>query len=182
MALESFTAELATALDAHDVACFMLALNDQNDDVWRQATKALGPIAQSRDVAFVLLGHDYLVLDVEADGAHIEGSVEAGRASLPDDRIVGAGCGSSRHDAMIAGEAGADYVAFGPPSPDAQACLTWWQMMMEPPCVALGCQSVQQAVAAAEAGADFVALNYELWSDSASLAEIAAAVAKITRH
>jgi thiamine-phosphate pyrophosphorylase len=154
---------LTPALDAGDIACLLL----------RDATPASRPLveaAQARDVAVLIEDDAELAQRLDADGVHLGpgGRVQATRKALPEDAIVGAYCGRSRHDAMVAGEAGADYVAFaGRPesdlAPAEPALLTWWQTMMELPCVAMGPVEVADAGALAEAGADFVALEGGVW-------------------
>ncbi|MEM9234578.1 MAG: thiamine phosphate synthase, partial [Pseudomonadota bacterium] len=111
-----------------------------------------------------------------ADGVHLgqeDGSIKDARALLGDDAIIGATCHDSRHLAMVAGEQGADYVAFGAfhatatkpteykPEPDI---LTWWQELMEIPCVAIGGINVENAAQLVQAGADFLAVSSGIWA------------------
>ena len=151
-------------LDAGDVACFQLDLAAADDEAWRRAAAALAPLCQGRDVAFLLNGHGHLVAETGADGMHVQGPVKGLRAKLPKDAILGAGCGLSRHDAMVAGEQGADYVSFGPWGPEAAEILGVWQETMELPCVAAGGLDAETAAAAKAAGADFVLLRSAVWS------------------
>jgi len=173
-----FADALAAALDAGDVACFLLALEGADDAMWRSACERLVPVARSRDVAFLLKDRLALVRETGADGSHIDGDPGDAREQLPEDAILGAGCGLSRHAAMIAGEAGADYVAFGPWGTECADHLTWWQAVMEPPCVAWPAPAAD----AAGAGADFVVPDTLFWPDpvavQAQVREAAAAVAK----
>lgn len=171
---------LAATLDAGDVACFQLDLADGDDDAWRAAAQVLMPLCQERDVAFLLNGHPHLVAETGADGVHVQGPVKGLRRRLPDGVILGAGCGLSRHEAMEAGEAGADYVSFGPWSEEAAGLLSWWQSVMELPCVAAGGITSRNAAEAARAGADFLLLRSAVWDTSdapAALAGIAEALA-----
>jgi len=170
---------LGAALDAGDVACFLLALDDADDGMWRRACdRLIGPI-QERGVAFLLREHAHLVDATGADGIHTDESIADLPETLAHGMIRGAGCGLSRHDAMIAGELGADYVAFGPWCNEAADHLSWWQALMEPPCIAWGCENPDDAAEAARAGADFVALGGRSWPDSETIAEAAAAIAKL---
>jgi thiamine-phosphate pyrophosphorylase len=141
---------------------------------------------QARDVAFLLNGHVHLVAPTGADGSHVDGPIRGLRKKLPGDAILGAGCGLSRHDAMVAGEAGADYVAFGPWGPDAAEHLAWWQETMELPCVALGLPDPLSAQAAARSGADFVVLGDAVWDcergAASAVSSLTAAIAKATSH
>ena len=164
---DAFSGALARALDAGDVACFLLALDGAGDDVWRRACERLVPLTHSRGAAFLLKDRAPLVADTGADGVHVEGPVRPARGRLPPDAILGAGCGLSRHAAMLAGEAGADYVAFGPWGRDAAELLGWWQAVMEPPCVA----QAAPAREAAGAGADFVMLDRSVWTRPDTVAE-----------
>lgn len=73
---------------------------------------------------------------------------------------------------MVAGEAGADYVAFGPffPSPAAgeivpvdPEILTWWTTVAAVPCVAWGGVTLENCAPLIEAGADFLAVSAAVW-------------------
>lgn len=101
------------------------------------------------------------------------------RAKLPKDAILGAGCGLSRHDAMVAGEQGADYVSFGPWGPEAAEVLGWWQETMELPCVAAGGITAGNAAEVARAGADFVLLRSAVWDAKDAPATLARILASL---
>jgi thiamine-phosphate pyrophosphorylase len=160
----AFIDVLAATLDAADVACFQLYLCDADDETYSAVARALAPVCQERDVAFLLNARHHLVAATGADGVHVQGPVKGLRRKLPEGAILGAGCGHSRHEAMEAGEAGADYVSFGPWGPEAAEALTWWQLMMELPCVAAGGLDLDNAAAAKVAGADFVLLRSAVWN------------------
>ncbi len=156
-------ARLAAALDGGDVACVLLAGADA-------AAGELVRTAQDREVAALVPDDAELAKRLGADGVHLRpgAPVAAARKALPEDRIVGAACANSRHDAMLAGEAGADYVAFqgreGDPTAPADAeILRWWQVMMTVPCVAMGPIALGDTGDMARAGADFVALDGAVW-------------------
>ena len=162
-----FAETLAAALGAGDVACLQLRLKDVSDEEIAQATQTLMPIAHAHDVAFILNDRPDLARDLGTDGVHIgqeDASYDEARNVLGPDRIVGVTCHNSRHLAMVAGEAGADYVAFGAffPSPTKQAktqadpaLLTWWSELFEIPCVAIGGINVDNCGELIRAGADF---------------------------
>ena len=170
----AFTVDLAAALDAGDVACLRLALDGGDDDI-RRACEHLVPVCRDRDVAFLLSGKSHLVDDTGADGIHAQGSVEGLRAALPAGAILGAGCGLSRHDAMVAGELEADYVSFGPMGRELAEIVVWWNQMVVLPCVAEGIADVAQAAQAVEAGADFLALGATIWGHGDGPAKAVAA-------
>lgn len=159
---QPFVEPLCAALDAGDVACLRLELEADDDGV-RRAAEHLIPPCQSRDVALLLAGRAHLVGETGADGVHKEGAVDGLRDALPAGAILGAGCGHSRHDALVAGELGADYVSFGPMEPEAAAIVAWWNEMVVLPCVAEGISDTATALDAAEAGADFLALGQAVW-------------------
>lgn len=172
----AFAPQLAEALDAGDVACLQLRLKDVDDDAIRRACDTLRPLAQSRDVAFVLNDRPDLAAETGCDGVHI-GQKDAGYAEarrvLGPERIVGVTCHDSRHLAMTAAEQGADYVAFGAfhptttkPSPyrPEPEILTWWQELMETPCVAIGGITPENGRPLVEAGADFLAVVTAVWN------------------
>ncbi|MCS5604648.1 MAG: thiamine phosphate synthase, partial [Alphaproteobacteria bacterium] len=112
----AFAEHLRAALDEGDVACLQLRLKDVDDDVIRQAVEALMPITQKYDVSFLVNDRPDLAAELGADGCHVgqqDTPYAQARSILGADQIVGVTCHNSRHLAMEAGEAGADYVAFG---------------------------------------------------------------------
>ena len=120
-ALEAFAAALTAALDAGDVACLQLRLKGPADappapEAVRRATRALLPITQAHDVAFLMNDFPELAAELGCDGVHVgqtDTPYKDARRIVGADAIVGVTCHDSRHLAMEAGEAGADYVAFG---------------------------------------------------------------------
>ncbi|RIK94335.1 MAG: thiamine phosphate synthase [Proteobacteria bacterium] len=173
---EVFAKDLEAALAGGDVACLQLRLKDVSDDAVRQAAKVLMPIAHAHDVAFLINDRPDLAAMVNADGAHVgqeDASYQEARRILGPNRIVGVTCHDSRHLAMVAGEQGADYVAFGAFYPTATKTpktaadpeiLRWWSEMFEVPCVAIGGITVDNARPLIEAGADFLAVTAGVWA------------------
>lgn len=165
-----FHDQLAAALDAGDVACVQLRLKDASDDEIRRAIDLLRPVAQDRDVAFIVNDRPDLAAQAGCDGAHIGQEdmpyAEARRLMGPD-AIIGVTCHDSRHLALDAAEAGADYVAFGAfypttaklakgkPEPEI---LEWWADIMTVPVVAIGGIFPHNVAPLVLAGADFVAV------------------------
>jgi thiamine-phosphate pyrophosphorylase len=184
----SFAASLETALRAADVAAVLLRLAEADERTLINRIKALAPLVQSKGVALVLDGHADIVARAGADGAHLSGidALKAAIGALKPDRIVGAGGLQSRDDAMMAGEAGADYVMFGEPDragrrPFFAAVVervAWWAELFEPPCVGYA-DSLDEVARLAQAGADFVALGDGLWIN-APAAAVAAAAERLT--
>ena len=174
--LAGFGRVLAQALDAGDVAALQIRLKDVPDAVIAASVDALAPIAQARDVAVILNDRPELAARLGCDGVHIgqeDGTYAEARRLMGRDRIVGVTCHDSRHLAMEAAEAGADYVAFGAMFPTSTKAaktrceletLTIWQETMETPCVAIGGITVATAREVARAGADFVAVSAGVWS------------------
>jgi thiamine-phosphate pyrophosphorylase len=181
--------DLDAALDAGDVAAVLLRLEAADERTLINRTKAIAAIVQRRDVALLLDGRDDLVARAGADGVHLTG-VEALTAALPTvkpARIAGAGGLRSRHDAMVAGEAGTDYVMFGEPDsrgsrPSLAAVLervAWWAELLEVPCIGYA-GSLDEVAPLAKAGADFVALGDWLWTHAdGPVAAVAAAQASL---
>lgn len=169
-----FAGVLMEAFKGGDVASFQLRLKDVSDDEIRRATDMLRPIVQAHGAAFLLNDRPDLAAELGCDGVHVgqeDAPYAQARKALPDG-IVGVTCHDSRHLAMEAGEAGADYVAFGAffptktKDPKTQAdieLLRWWSQMMVVPCVAIGGITVQNAPALVEAGADFLAVAAGVW-------------------
>lgn len=170
-----FRDTLAAALDAGDVACLQLRLKGASRDAVKRAIEELRPVAQARDVAFLLNDDATLAAETGCDGAHLgqeDGDHAAGRMALSG-RILGITCHDSRHLAMTAGEMGADYVAFGAFFPTGTKEVThhatpdllrWWSEMMEIPCVAIGGITALNCAPLVQAGADFLAVVGAVWN------------------
>ncbi|MBO0712798.1 MAG: thiamine phosphate synthase [Acetobacteraceae bacterium] len=171
----AFARDLEAVLAAGDVAAVLLRLTEADQRTTINRIKNVAAIVHCRDIALLVDGRPEIVARADADGAHLTG-IEALRAALPTlkpGRIAGAGGLHSRHDAMLAGEADADYVMFGEPDhggsggrPSLESLverLTWWAELFQPPCIgyAAGKDEVR---ALAEAGADFVALGEWIWT------------------
>jgi len=170
-----FTQHLPALLAAADVAAVLLRLTPTDERSMIQRVKALAPVIQKAGAAALLDGHFELVARAGADGANLIG-IDAMQEALPTlkpDRILGVGGLMTRHDAMVAGEAGADYVLFGEPDatgerPSAEAIcerLDWWAELFEPPCVGYA-TTMDEANLFAAAGADFVLVGDFIWQDS----------------
>ncbi len=152
-----------------------LRLKGASDAEIRRAALALKPVAQERGVAFILNDRPDLAAETGADGVHIGADDMAyaeARALVGPDAIVGASCYASRHDAILAAEAGADYVAFGAffptrtKEPRARAeieLLSWWSEIMTVPCVAIGGITPENCAPLVRAGADFLAVLSAVW-------------------
>ena len=186
----AFAPRLEQALSGGDVAALQIRLKDAPDAQIAEAARVLAPIAQAAGVAVILNDRPDLAARLGLDGVHVGQDdapyAEARRAVGPD-RIVGVTCHDSRHLAMEAAEAGADYVAFGAFFPTATKhastradpeLLRIWQETMQAPCVAIGGITAQNAAPLAAAGADFLAVCAGVWSDPEGPA---AAVAALNR-
>ena len=87
---------------------------DQHEAAARAAP--LQAICAAHDVAFIVNDSVALAKRLKADGVHLgqdDGSPKEAREELGREAQIGVTCHASRHMAMEAGEAGADYVAFG---------------------------------------------------------------------
>ena len=182
----SFLRELRTALAAGDVAALLLRLEAADERTLINRAKSVAAVVQRRDVALLLDDHPELAARAGVDGAHLFGisALTEAIGALKPDRIAGAGGLRSRHDAMLAGEAGADYVMFGDPDgrgsrPPLEATterLGWWSQLFEPPCVGYA-GSNDEIAPLAQAGADFIALGEWLWIQNEGPAAAIAAAA-----
>jgi thiamine-phosphate pyrophosphorylase len=173
----AFALQLQAALDAGDVACLQLRLKDVDDDAIRRAAEVLRPIAQSRDVAFIMNDRPDLALATDSDGVHVgqeDTSYADARKLLGPDKIVGVTCYNSRDLAIDAAEAGADYVAFGgffrSTTKDTRRIagndpeiLTWWSETTTVPCCAIGGITPENCGVLVKAGADFLAVIAAVW-------------------
>jgi thiamine-phosphate pyrophosphorylase len=168
---------LASALDAGDVGAVQLRLKDADDATWRRAIDALRPVAQSRNVAFLLNDRPDLAVAHGCDGAHVgqhDTPALVARKVLGE-LTLGVTCHNSRDLAFAAGDDGADYVAFGAFFPsttkDVGATLAdvetlrWWAEIAELPSVAIGGITPDNCAPLVQAGADFVAVVSAVWSN-----------------
>ena len=175
----AFATQLAAAMAAADVAAVLLRLAEADERTQINRAKTICPIVQERGAALLIDGHADLVARAGADGAHLTGmaAFEEALERLKPERIVGVGGLSSRHDAMVAAEAGADYVMFGEPDaagerPAFDAIkerVAWWAELFEMPCVGYAA-SLDEVAPLVQAGADFVALGDWLWRDASAVA------------
>ena len=180
--LSAFPDELARVLDAHEVACIRLDLATRDEDRISRAADACRQVAHTRDVALVITDHIVLAERLGLDGVHLSDGarpVRAARKSLGPDAIVGSFCGTSRHDGMTAGEAGADYVSFGPVGQntlgDGRAAepelFQWWTEMIELPVVAEGALDIA-SVETLATSTDFFGIGEEIWRDDDPAGEL----------
>ncbi len=170
-----FPDRLAAAASGGDVACLQLRLKDTRDEDILAAAEAILPVAQAHDIALLINDRPDLAAKAGADGVHIgqgDATYAEARAVVGADAIVGVTCHNSRHLAMEAADAGADYVAFGaffdsptkPPKFRAEAdLLVWWSDFIEVPCVAIGGITAENCAPLVKAGADFVAVVSAVW-------------------
>ncbi len=189
MDLETFPDQMARILDAAEIACIRLALAAKDEDSIGRAADALRAVAHERDVAVVIETHFRMAERHGLDGVHLPDGVRSirdARKLLGADAIVGAFCGTSRHDGMNAGEAGADYVAFGPVGatalgtglPADRELFAWWSEMIEVPVVAEG--GLTDALVMDYAGiTDFFAIGAEIWRKPDPLAALKALIAPL---
>ena len=178
--IAAFTRELDAALDAGDVASLQIRLKSHEgvaapDHHILELGRHIVPRAQDRGVAVLVNDRPDLAVELGADGVHIgqqDMAYARARKLVGEGAIIGVTCHDSRHLAMEAGEAGADYVAFGafyptvtkvPATRAEPELLTWWQQMMELPCVAIGGITAENARPLVEAGADFLAVSAGVW-------------------
>lgn len=186
-----FVDALSVALDAGPVAAFQLRMKGASDDEILREAARLMPICGAREVAFIVNDRADLAAQLGADGVHLgqtDGSVAAARKLLGVDRQIGVTCHNSRHLAMEAGEAGADYVAFGAfyPTSTKEAptradpeILDWWSTLFEIPCVAIGGITPDNAAPLVRAGADFLAVCSSVWQHPEGPAAAAAAFQRV---
>jgi len=171
--LSTFPDLLARVLDTEKVSCVRLEMATRDEDKLARAADTLREVTHARDIALVLSEHRMLVERLGLDGVHLTDgprSVRDARKLLGEDAIVGSFCGTSRHDGMSAGEAGADYVCFGPVTPSAlgdgsyaeQEMFEWWSEVIEVPVVAEGGLDAAR-IAQLAPFTDFFAFGEEVW-------------------
>lgn len=189
----AFPERLARALDAAPVAAFQFRVKGIDEHAAAALAEPLQRICADRGVAFVVNDSIALSRRLGADGVHLgqsDGSVAEARARLGREAQIGVTCHASRHLAMEAGEAGADYVAFGAFFPTTTKAvehraepeiLTWWQGLFELPCVAIGGITPENAGGLVCAGADFLAVSGAVWSgdEAAGVEALSRAIAEV---
>ena len=171
----AFPDRLARALDAGPVAAFQFRVKDVAEHEAARLAEPLQRICADREVAFIVNDSIALAKRLGADGVHLgqqDGSVADARARLGKAAQIGVTCHDSRHLAMEAGEAGADYVAFGAFFPSSTKdtkhvaepeLLSWWARLFELPCVAIGGITAANCGPLVAAGADFLAVSNAVW-------------------
>ncbi len=175
--MPAFLGALEAALGAGDVAALQIRLKNISDAQVEGAVRAILPVAQRHGVAAILNDRPDLAARTGCDGVHIgqeDGTVAAARKAMGPHAMIGVTCHDSRHLAMEAAEAGADYVAFGAffptgtketvtPAPELET-LSIWQEVMSVPCVAIGGITVENCRPLVEEGADFLAVSAGVWA------------------
>jgi thiamine-phosphate pyrophosphorylase len=175
-----FPARLERALDAGKgvVTAFQFRVKDLDQHDAARLAEPLQAICAERDVAFIVNDSVALAKRLKADGVHLgqdDGDPRAAREELGREAQIGITCHASRHMAMDAGEAGADYVAFGAffesttkDKGDAERpsieTLEWWATLFEIPCVAIGGITPENCGPLIKAGADFLAVSGAVWN------------------
>lgn len=172
-----FPDRLRAALAAGPVAAFQFRVKGLDQHEAARLAEPLQEICADHDVAFIVNDDVALARRLKADGVHLgqgDGDPVEARRILGPDAQIGVTCHNSRHLAMDAGEAGANYVAFGAFYPSTTKAtehradpeiLTWWQGLFELPCVAIGGIAPDNAATLVAAGADFLAVSGAVWSD-----------------
>ncbi len=167
---------LARAFDGGPVAAFQLRLKNVDDHAIARVAEPLQKLCADRDCAFIINDSIGLAKRLGADGVHLgqnDGDPREAREILGRDAQIGVTCHDSRHFAMEAGEAGADYVAFGAfyetGTKDVKFIadtdiVRWWTTVSPIPCVAIGGINPENAAPIIAAGADFVAASSAVWS------------------
>jgi len=183
-------ARLAAILDASGAAT--LLITGGGAELTAQSARPLVEMAQGKDIAALIEGDAQLARTLRADGVHLPWSKDVAadyaeaRAVLGTRYIVGVDVGRSRHDAMSIAEAGADYIGFGIPehvddretaAERRRELIAWWSEIFEVPCVAFDVESVDEAIALAACGADFVAMRPDIDLDADKAGSLARDIA-----
>ena len=187
--LDTFPDQLAAVMDSMEIACLRLSLAARDEDTLGRGADACRLIAHARDVAIVIENHVLFVDRHGLDGIHLTDgarSVRGMRKDLGTDAIVGSFCGVTRHEGISAGEAGADYVAFGPigNSPLGKGdkaefdLFDWWSDMIEVPVIAEGALT-RELVEQFGPVTDFFGIGAEIWSTDDPAATLKALLAPL---
>ncbi len=182
--LGQFPGQLARVLDEVEIACVRLDLVSRDEDTLSRAADALREVTHVRDIALVISDHQILAERLGLDGVHLSDSsksIRTARKALGPDSIVGCFCGASRHEGLSAGEAGADYVCFGPIGSSGlgdgaiaeEDLFQWWSEMIEVPVVAEGGLNLE-IVRKIAPFTDFFAVGEEIWREENPVAALKA--------
>jgi thiamine-phosphate pyrophosphorylase len=183
---DGFPDRLRGALDGGEVAAFQLRVKGVDQHQLARLAEPLQRICADRQVAFIVNDDMSLAKRLGADGVHLgqkDGDPREARALLGPAAQIGVTCHDSRHLAMEAGEAGADYVAFGAFFPTTTkpvshvpelGILGWWATLFEIPCVAIGGITPDNGRGLVQAGADFLAVSGAVWNAAEPAAVVAA--------
>ena len=174
----AFVDQFRAAIQGGDIASLQIRLK-KGDEIdlaaTREVAQAVKRICTAEHIALFINDSPQLARALQVDGVHLgmdDMEIAEARELIGPDMIIGATCKNSKHQAMIAGEAGADYVAFGAFHPTATKAdttqaepeiLTWCQMFLTLPCVAIGGITVSNAKPILDAGADFLAVSSGVW-------------------
>jgi thiamine-phosphate pyrophosphorylase len=174
--VNTFSVQLLDAFRGGKVASFQLRLKSASEDEFIKIAQKLKVMCHENDVAFIINDSPKIALEVGADGVHLgqeDLGIEEARTLLGHNAIIGVTCHDSKHLAFEAGEAGADYVAFGAFFPTETKkvshhatleVLSDWAGVVEIPCVAIGGITVDNCPSLIEAGADFLAVSSGVWA------------------
>lgn len=188
-----FPDRLSAALDGGPVAAFQFRVKDVDQHHAARLAEPLQRICAEHEVSFIVNDDMGLAKRLGADGVHLgqsDGDPREARALLGPSAQIGITCHDSRHLAMEAGEAGADYVAFGAFFPTSTketihrpdpSILGWWSTLFEIPCVAIGGITPENGRILVEAGADFLAVCGSVWNHSQDPAAAVAAFQDILK-
>lgn len=171
----AFSDRLKAALSDGGATAFQLRVKDVGEHELARLAEPLQRICADHDTAFIVNDSVSLAKRLGSDGVHLgqsDGDIREARTALGPSAQIGRTCHDSRHLAIEAGEAGADYVAFGAfyetttkpsdyrPQPPI---LSWWSAVFEIPCVAIGGITADNAQPLIDAGADFIAVCQAVW-------------------
>lgn len=191
---ERFPDQLAGILDAQAIACVRLQMAGDDAGAIARMADRLREVTHARDVALVIAEHALLAGQLGLDGVHLDhrsrlaggSGLRKLRADLGTDAIIGVHCGQSRHAGLSAGEAGADYIAFGPVggteledgarAPDD--LFAWWSEVVELPVVAEGALRADDVARLAPV-TDFFGIGAEIWGDDDPLSALHALTAAL---
>lgn len=188
---DGFAARLSAALDAGPVGAFQLRIKGLDDHAIATLAEPLQRICADKEVTFIVNDSIGLAKRLGADGVHLgqrDGDPREARALLGPAAQIGVTCHDSRHLAMDAGEAGADYVAFGAFYPTMTkevhhypepSILGWWTTLFELPCVAIGGITPANSGPLIQAGADFIAASSSVWNAAEGEAAAVKAFAEV---
>lgn len=174
--IKAFIPSLVLILETGLVRALLVQQGKNNDGDYQKILTSLIAVSQPKNCAILLQDHLQLVKKTGADGVHISSDHAdflSAIANLKPHFIVGAGNIKTRHAAMLAAEAGADYICFGDLDGTGMASdlelAQWFSELFQTPSMVFDQQTdlpeEGQDWPAFQKSVEFIGLGENLWNN-----------------